>query len=279
MKLKLGATTYAYLWDYSLSKSLERLADMGLKYIEVISCPPHIWPREFNSNEREQEEIKFLFEKYDLKPVSVNATFLDLNLVSENPGIRDETIRQLKEQIDLANILNAPIAIVSVGKRHPLMPPPYKKSWDKAKQGLVELVEYGKEKNIIIGLENGWSGLSTADQIEKITEELKEELQIDSKYLKIVFDVANSYMVEDPIKGLDKVFHNLGLVHLSDTDGVTWTHAPIGEGTIDFKSVSEKLKDLKYDGVSILEIAYPPNPHNALKDSIKIAEDLGWQKN
>ena len=278
MKLKLGSTTYAYLWDYSLSESLELLAGMGLKYIEIASCLPDIWPREFNANERKQEEIRSIFEKYDLKPVSVNASFLDLNLMSENPGIRDETLRQFKEQIDLANILNAPIAVVSAGKRHPLMPPPYKKSWDRAKQGLVELVKYGKEKNIIIGLENGWSGISTADQLEKITEELKEEFQIDSKYLKIVFDVANSYNIaEDPIKGLDKVFHNLGLVHLSDTDGVTWAHAPIGKGKIDFKSVSEKLKDLKYDGVSILEIAYPQDPHNAIKDSIKIAEDLGWR--
>ncbi len=273
MKLALGTTTYAYLWDFSLDETIVRIANMGFRYIEVISCPPHIWPRKFNKEKRRQEEIQALFDRYNLQPISVNATFLDLNLISTNPGIRKETVCQMKEQIDLAAILGAPIAVISVGKRHPLFPPSFESSWELAKKGIAELVEHATKKKVIVGLENGWSGLTEARHLTRMMGEVGL-----SDYLGIVFDVANSSMVEDPVIGLEKVAKYLSLVHLSDTDGKTWTHSPIGKGTIHFQSVGEKLQELEYEGMSMLEICQRENPDNAIKSSVRDVEKLGWHR-
>lgn len=273
MELALGTTTYAYLWDYSLDDAIVRIANMGFRYVEVISCPPHIWPREFNKEKRRQEEIRTLFERYNLEPISVNATFLDLNLISTNPAMREETIRQLKEQIDLAAILGAPIAVTSVGKRHPILPPSFKSSWELAKKGIVELVEHARKKEVIVGLENGWSGLTEARHLTGMMEEVGR-----NDYLGIVFDVANSSMVENPVSGLEKVANDLCLIHLSDTDGKIWTHSPIGKGNIDFEAVGKKIQELQYKGISMLEICQRENPDEAIKSSVREIERVGWHR-
>jgi len=271
MSLKLGAAQYPYLWDYSIEYALKHISDIGFKYVELMSTPPHIWPRGLNKKER--ESIKALFDKYELKLIALNPTFLDLNLASTNPGIREETVTQIKEQIDLAYDLGAEIVVIIAGKRHPLIAPSFERIWEEfAKEAVFECVRYAEEHNVIFGLENGPTlFIEKASQLKQIVEE------VNSPYMKVVFDVANATMVEPILPAIDEVKEYIVHVHLSDTSPEKWAHLPIGMRDIDFQSIGQKLKEINFQGISIIELTTVENPDEAYLNSKKKLEQWGWR--
>ena len=212
-------------------------------------------------------------DRFDLELVAINPTFLDINMASPNPGIREESVKQIKQQISLAHDLGATIIVVIIGKRHPLLAPPVEIVWKIfAKEGVIRCVEYAEKKKVIFGLENGPSLF--IDRTELMLFVLNE---VKSPWLKFVFDIANASMVEPIIPGLERIKDHLIHVHLSDTDGKKWTHSPIGMGTIDFSSIAKKLKEIHFSGVSILETTHAENPKWGIVSSVKKILPLGWR--
>ncbi|HYL81433.1 MAG TPA: hypothetical protein VEU07_11510, partial [Candidatus Acidoferrum sp.] len=52
MPLTVGACTYSWLWDRPLQDAVRRIAEMGFRYFELMSTPPHCWPRGWPATER-----------------------------------------------------------------------------------------------------------------------------------------------------------------------------------------------------------------------------------
>lgn len=269
--LKLGTTQYTYLWSYSLKDSLKRIKAFGFHYIELMTAPPHFWPRQLDKNER--KNLRKWIEQLGLELVAINPTFLDINLASPNPGIREESQRQIKEQISLCHDLGAKIIVVIIGKRHPLIAPPIETTWKKyAKDCVLECLEYAEKKKVIFGLENGPSLF--IDRTDLMLWILK---QVKNPWLKCVFDVANASLIEPIIPGLERIKEHLVHIHLSDTDGIKWTHSTIGKGIIDFSSISNALRKIQFSGVSILETTEMENPDEGIMKSLEKLIPLGWQ--
>ena len=116
MAMTIGACTYSWLWDAPLTDAVRRIADMGFRYFELMSHFPHCWPRDWTTADR--KAFRQLVESLGLRISSVNPTFLDINIASPNPGIRDESIRQLRETIQLAHEIGAGIVVAPAGRRH-----------------------------------------------------------------------------------------------------------------------------------------------------------------
>jgi len=269
--LKLGTAQYGFLWDYSLRDSLKQIKELGFRYIELMTTPPHFWPPRFTKEKR--RDLRKWMDRFDLELVAINPTFLDINMASANPGIREESVKQIKQQISLAHDLGAKIIVVIIGKRHPLLAPPIKIVWKKfAREGVLQCVEHAEKKKVIFGLENGPSlFIDRADLMRFVLNEVK------NPWLKLVFDVANASMVESVDQALDLVKDHLVHIHLSDTDGIKWTHSPIGMGTIDFASIAKKLKEIHFSGVSILETTHAENPKWGIVSSVEKLLPLGWR--
>jgi sugar phosphate isomerase/epimerase len=269
--LKLGTAQYTFLWDYSLKDSLKQIQELGFRYIELMTTSPHFWPPSLTKEQR--KDLRKWMDRFDLELVAINPTFLDINMASPNPGIREESVKQIKQQISLAHDLGATIIVVIIGKRHPLLAPPVEIVWKNfAKEGVIRCVEHAEKKKVIFGLENGPSLF--IDRTELMLFVLNE---VKSPWLKFVFDIANASMVEPIIPGLERIKDHLIHVHLSDTDGKKWTHSPIGMGTIDFSSIAKKLKEIHFSGVSILETTHPENPKWGIVSSVKKILPLGWR--
>jgi len=269
--LKLGTVQYSYLWEYSLEDSLREIKDLGFKYVELMTTPPHFWPPTFTKKQR--KELRNLVDHLELELVAINPTFLDINMASPNPGIRGESVKQIMEQITLAHDLGAKIIVVMLGKRHPLLAPPVETVWERfAREGVLRCTEHAARSEVIFGLENGPSlFIDRAEFMLFVLDEVK------SPWMKIVFDVANASMLESVVPALDLVRDHVAHVHLSDTDTVKWTHSPIGMGTIDFASVAGKLKEMHFSGVSILETTYAENPKWGIVSSVEKLTPLGWR--
>jgi sugar phosphate isomerase/epimerase len=269
--LKLGTAQYTFLWDYSLKDSLKQIKELGFRYIELMTTPPHFWPPSLTKGQR--KDLRKWMDRFDLELVAINPTFLDINMASPNPGIREESVKQIKQQISLAHDLGATIIVVIIGKRHPLLAPPVEIVWKNfAKEGVIRCVEHAEKKKVIFGLENGPSLF--IDRTELMLFVLNE---VKSPWLKFVFDIANASMVEPIIPGLERIKDHLIHVHLSDNDGKKWTHSPIGMGTIDFSSIAKKLKEIHFSGVSILETTHAENPKWGIVSSVKKILPLGWR--
>jgi sugar phosphate isomerase/epimerase len=270
--LKLGTAQYSYLWNCSLDDSLREIKALGFKYIELMTAPPHLWPPGFSKQQR--RDLRNLIDKLDLELVAINPTFLDINMASANPGIRKESVLQIQDQITLAHDLGARIIVVIIGKRHPLLAPSVEFVWREfAREGVLRCVEHAEKQKIIFGLENGPSlFIETAAAMRDIL------FEVDSQWMKAVFDAANAAMVEDVESGLETIKEDLIHVHLSDTHPGKWSHAPVGMGRIDFQRVADKLREIGFSGVSILETTYGENPMWGIESSVEKLSPLGWKK-
>ena len=270
--LKLGTAQYSYLWNCSLVDSLRAIKALGFKYVELMTAPPHLWPPSFSTQSR--RELRNLIEELELELVAINPTFLDINMASPNPGIRTESVRQIMGQITLAHDVGARIIVVMIGKRHPLLAPSVEFVWREfAREGVLRCVEHAEKHKVIFGLENGPSlFIETAEAMRDILHE------VDSPWMKAVFDVANATMAEDVESGLETIKNELIHVHLSDTDSGKWSHAPVGMGVIDFKRVAEKLREIDFSGVSILETTYGESPTWGIESSVEKLSPLGWKR-
>jgi hypothetical protein len=134
----VGACTYSWLWDRPLPDAVHRIADMGFKYFELMSAPPHCWPRAWSAAER--AAFRRLYESLGLRLTSVNPTYLDINMASPNPGIRDESIRQLRENVQLAHDLGAGVVVAPGGRKHVLIAPDQSYVWALVKGALESLL-------------------------------------------------------------------------------------------------------------------------------------------
>jgi sugar phosphate isomerase/epimerase len=125
---------------------------------------------------------------------------------------------------------------------------------------------------VVIGLENGPTNvLDRAAQVAAVCG------VVDRPSLRMVYDVANAQMVEDPAEGLSDVLPHLALVHVSDTSRTRWAHARVGGGDVDFEAIAGALDSARYDGPSVMEIVDFDDPAGALASSLKALRRWGWR--
>lgn len=268
MPLTVGACTYSWLWDRPLQDAVHRIAEMGFKYFELMSTPPHCWPRDYSAADR--TGFRRLYESLGLRLTSVNPTFLDLNMASPNPGIREESIRQLRETVQLAHDIGASIVVAPGGRKHLLIAPDQSYVWGLVKGALESLLPDCERLGVFFGLENGYNVTHTAELMVQMCRDLSHP------NLKLVYDVANATMVESPLDGLGLVAMDMALLHVSDTDDKVWGHDRIGTGVVDFAAVTEKVKKIGYAGPTIMEIVDRRTPDESNRLSLQRMRALGW---
>jgi sugar phosphate isomerase/epimerase len=268
MAMTIGACTYSWLWDAPLTDAVHRIADMGFRYFELMSHFPHCWPRDWSAADR--KAFRQLVESLGLQISSVNPTFLDINMASPNPGIRDESIRQLRETIQLAHEIGAGIVVAPAGRKHMLIAPDQAYLWGLVREALEILLADCERLGVTFGLENAYNLIPSAPLLVRMCRDLPHAK------LKLVYDVANATMVESPLDGLEMVAPYLALLHVSDTDEKVWGHDRIGTGVVDFAAVTAKVQALGYGGPTIMEIVDRKTPEESNRISLERLRALGW---
>jgi len=144
-------------------------------------------------------------------------------------------------------------------------------AWDLAKENLSACVEDAERYGVTLAIETVPRGfIETGAQAAQMAEE------IGSPAMGVCVDIANVNAVQSPIAALEQAKERLALVHLSDNYG-EHIHAPIGEGNVDFAAVANKLREIEYDGVSLLEVMTRDKVDEAFGQSKLRLEELGWQ--
>lgn len=249
--MNLGFSTLS-LFMKSIDDMLSTAVDDGFNIIELLSEGPYI-----PSYLLENKDLLEPFYSYDLG-IYIHAPTVDLNLASLNKGIRNESIRQTKECLDLAELIGAKAITVHPGKVGRKEERIRQMGLQFAEESIYELVKYTEDKNVKLSVENMPERFSfLGNRVEEL------ENFTNNTGCSITIDLGHGNTCDNPADFLN--ISNIEYFHLNDNDSIKDQHLTLGEGTLD-------LNLLKKVNNGIIELN---NYDNVLK-SKNVIEDLGY---
>jgi sugar phosphate isomerase/epimerase len=221
-----------------MEKLLKLSSSLGLGHLEIIAEMPQLNLRGFSDDFI--QDLKNSLRTSSLEPM-IHAPFIDVNLASLNPYIREASVKAVIKSLELAARLGARIVDVHAGTLSRDIPLHYLK---EARQACVlslrELCRQAEDFGILIGVEN--SSISGDRRIVSRAEEHRSLLkEVDSDVLGATLDFghANTFGLKAG-EYLEAIKSDLIHVHLHDNRKKD-EHLSLGKGTLSL----EELKPLK----------------------------------
>jgi sugar phosphate isomerase/epimerase len=237
--MRLGFSTLALFME-PLENILQKAEEDGFELIELL-CEGPYWPRRLLQGTDSLE----VFESFDLE-VLIHAPTIDLNPASMNPGIREETGRQMVETLDLASEIGATTVTTHPGVVHRREDRIRSAALHFALETLGECVEYAEDLSIKFSVENMPGRFSYLCNNPAEHERFVEKC---GSYATVDIGHANTTGRLRDFLEIKRTAH----YHLSDNNGERDQHLPLGEGTVDIKllgSIDRGVIELNsYDGV------------------------------
>jgi sugar phosphate isomerase/epimerase len=237
-----------------------RAFDVGL---EIMCEPPHAWP----------PPVAWEYGRV----LSLHTPILGINIASTNPGIREESVRQVLETIDEAARLGADGVVV-----HPGIPPfkevlPRDRGLPYAIESLRRCAERAATAKVAVYLEN-MPAITLAEGTRPVAiayavtyEELRMLFEtVNHPAVRLCLDLGHAHLagrqvLDDMLKDPDVVH-----VHVNDNYGLRDDHLAWGEGEISkivdlardlppsVQSVIVEVKDLEACAKSLARLPVAP---------------------
>ena len=263
-----GINTYSYTQDMTAADCLRHLAEQGVKAVELMFFPGHLWVDDPASTLR---EVRSVLERNGMTLMSVNGPNIDLNIASATEEMRALSLSLNNSYLRIAGELGAGGLVLGPGKANPLFPLPLEILEGHFHRALDQLIPIAEASAVEIFVEN--MPFAFLPDVEGLMGSLA---RYGNEDLRFCYDAANGYFIgEDPGAGLKKVASRLALVHISDTTQKVYKHDAVGLGDMDFSQLPRSLCDVGYDQPALLEII----SRNADKDilgSIAALKRIGF---
>lgn len=219
--MKIGFSTLA-LFEHSFEEWLKTATDDNFQMMEVLCEGPWTWPRNAMNFYRDSLEI---FKSYDLD-VFLHAPTIDLNPASLNSGIRDETLIQLKETVDMAEEIDAVAVTAHPGLIHRLEDRVRNNGMQFAIETLKKASDYAKERGVTFSIENMPNRYAYF-----CNSAAEHQYFIDQCDCNATIDLGHANTTGNPESFLriDGIIY----YHLSDNNGEKDQHLTLGEGNLD----------------------------------------------
>ena len=178
--------------------------------------------------------------------ITVHAPYGDLNLATLNDPIWHESIRQIEVCIERAGELTDRVTIhpgylSPAGK---LLP---QKVWELQKEALRRIGKCAVEHGVLACLENMIS------QKEFLCRDAGELMGMAEgiEGIGLTFDFGHANTLGKVPEFLSNIGH-ANHIHIHDNHGLSDEHLPLGDGTIDWKTVGKTIA-ARYSGVIVVE--------------------------
>ena len=253
--MTLGYSTNAFT-QYSLAESIEKIAALGFKGIEIMCDQPHLYPPEYS--DADLKALKRELDRLDLVVTNLNSftlfavgdTYLP-SWIEPDKKRRDIRIKHTLECLNIAQALGCDN--ISIPPGGPLMDMASSEAMMLFYKGLEEVIPEAERLSVKLLVE------PEPDLLIERTSEFQDFIKhIKSPAVGINFDIGHFFCAgEDPARAFEMLEDWVGHVHIEDI-GNSRIHQHIvpGDGAIDFESVLRVMNLLGYDGHISLEL-YP----------------------
>ena len=234
-----GASTY-FLKERSVTAALEAIARLGYASAEI-------WMEHVRTAAQRPAAIARRARALDLG-LTIHAASYDLNILSINPGIRRESLRQVRAALRLAAAVGARTVTVHPGKLSTERAD-RESAWQRLEQTAAQLDDWAAETGVWVGLENMEKG---SREIFCLPRDAARLFARPRRRLGLTLDLAHTRTCGDPFQYLSEIRPEwIGHIHLSDSSDAA-THLPLGCGVLPIAAMLAALSG-SYSGVVSLE--------------------------
>jgi len=243
-------------------EAIEQLASLGFDGIELVipdgihrigssglELDPNYDDPESDMvfSDQGRSQLSRRSEKVGIELVSICLSSLNLRegLTSHREKEREEIRQFIERAIAAANDLGISTILVpffqeaSIGDRR-----------ERVRSELIGLSTVAEGAGVTLAIETDLNARENADLLG----------QIDSDSVRLYYDVGNAAWLEnDPAEEIRRLHSHIQMVHVKD--GVQGhSDAMLGNGVVDFDSVSSALRDVDFDGWIVLETTTKTDP-------------------
>ncbi|HEX5608418.1 MAG TPA: sugar phosphate isomerase/epimerase family protein [Candidatus Binatia bacterium] len=223
--------------SHRLDEVIDLSREHGVGWLEVWS--EHLW------RDDKGDLVKRL--RNSGLSLSVHGPISDLNITSSNPGIRQESMRQVLQGIEESAAMGARVITIHPGYLTGRQDGP-EGIWDMQISAFTRFASRGKELGLAIAMETMEKRNKEVVIHPEVVNQIIDAVNMDN--FGVTFDISHAHTVMDVvefIRALRKISH----IHISDTKQGK-VHVLMGEGEIAFGPVLRALKE-KYDGALVIE--------------------------
>jgi sugar phosphate isomerase/epimerase len=240
--MKIAASTL-YLLDKPLEDILNELVNLSVNRIEVADSGNH------SLNPKRVERLEELRSSYDIE-YSIHAPYADTNLAADDDLIREWVLKRIRASIRFTSELSAEYLVIHPGWSTATERFSRGRSWELNIRSLYWLMRYAGEYGVKCLIENVPNPtpylLVSIDDFELFDKEMKPPMNY-------VLDVAHAHLQNEEYQFIEKFGPKIKHVHVSDNEGESDQHLPIGEGSINWSRVIDSLDDIGFDGWLVIE--------------------------
>lgn len=262
-------STNAFI-KYSLLESLEKIAGLGFKGVEIMGDRPHLYPPDFK--DIDMARVKETLETHRLNVTNLNSftlfavgdTYLP-SWIEPDKARRDIRVRHTLDCLKTANELGC--KNISVPPGGPLDSISRNAALSLFHQGLEQVIPLAEELGVKILVE------PEPDLLMENTPESKSFVRdVRSSSVGLNFDIGHFFCAgEDPSAAFEELFEWVGHVHVEDiTASRVHNHLIAGHGAIRFLDIFKTMARLDYQGDISLELyPYVDTPEAAGRESLE----------
>lgn len=234
-------------------ETIQMAIDLGYDAVELSGEFPQCVCDEVTAEQRQQ--ARQLAAAAGLR-LSVHAPFNSLNPAALNPGIRAESIRQIKTAIDLCADMGGELVTVHNGnyvvseKMRQKIPQVAEIQWDLNLDALRQTAEHARQRDVYLCLENIGFEPRTIDR--NVDDMLAIRQAVDSPALWFCVDIGHARLNNELDDVMTRLTPFARQIHFTDNFGQADDHLIIGQGNFDYSPYLDFFRE--FDGILLLEV-------------------------
>lgn len=294
MSKKISVGTWAYIWGgyadapIPFPKVVKSLAEMGFDGIEFGAFPPHLNVEDYGDRAK-RLEIKKMLDDHGLGISGLAGAFWGLPPATTKPPVYMDMV---KKQLDICHDLDIPKLRVDT-----VSPPteiPGGMDYETCFWRIAQVWNRAAEVCANEGVKLVWE-FEPGFLFNKPSEVVRMVYAVDHPNFGVLFDSCHGHMCavvgarqlgekETLPGGVVQFIHMLtgkiSHVHFIDSDetlhdGDTSTHAPFGQGVLDFDAIAKALLEAGYaDEWWPMDLCFWPNALEATQPALAFMRDL-----
>ncbi|RKY24665.1 MAG: hypothetical protein DRP83_07325 [Planctomycetota bacterium] len=176
----------------------------------------------------------------------------DLDISVPNDQARQVAVEVMQDEGRLALALGGPIVVVHCSGIFPenLTPEEHRVRRSCLRQSIDELGRFGQANGVRYAFENLPPYHAIGSDVAELAEILRE---VDSPAAGMCFDIAHANLAGNPVEAIAQAGERIIYTHVCDNLGRVDDHLLPFTGQIDFQAAADALREVRYDGVLMIE--------------------------